>query len=80
MAFGNDLLDAIRRCVPILLRLALGVTFLTRGRRPVRTLWAIWHAQRRLGRFRALYPVHGTAEPVGTSRSDPSAGLGGHSC
>lgn len=29
MSFGNDLLGAIRRCVPIFLRLALGVTFLT---------------------------------------------------
>ena len=29
MSFDNDLLDAIRRCVPIFLRLALGVTFLT---------------------------------------------------
>jgi putative oxidoreductase len=29
MSFGSDRLDAIRRCVPILLRLALGVTFLT---------------------------------------------------
>ena len=28
MSFGDDLLDAIRRCVPIFLRLALGVTFL----------------------------------------------------
>ena len=28
MSFGNDLLGAIRRCVPIFLRLALGVTFL----------------------------------------------------
>jgi hypothetical protein len=29
MSFGDDLLDAIRRCVPIFLRLALGVAFLT---------------------------------------------------
>jgi hypothetical protein len=29
MSFGDDLLDAIRRCIPIFLRLALGVTFLT---------------------------------------------------
>jgi thiosulfate dehydrogenase (quinone) large subunit len=29
MSFGDDLLDAIRRCVPAFLRLALGVTFLT---------------------------------------------------
>jgi len=29
MSCGDDLLGAIRRCVPIFLRLALGVTFLT---------------------------------------------------
>jgi len=29
MSFGDDLLDAIRRCVPIFLRVALGVTFST---------------------------------------------------
>jgi hypothetical protein len=79
MSFGDDLLVVIRRCVPIFLRLTLGRDVFDRGRRSLRALWAIRHAERRLGRFRALRPVHGTAKPVGTSRSSPNPGLGGHS-